>query len=110
MHFSTSFTTFVASASLVLAHPVDLFRKYVADPTISHPCALVSSSSATQATATGIPQVDGKLAYACLNSVALDKNAALDLVEAILPYVEWQSSMLRYDLRPHANQTKTFHI
>jgi hypothetical protein len=103
MRFSTSFTTCVASASLVLAPPVDLFTKYVADPTISRPCALVSSSSATQATATGIPQVDGKLAYACLNTVPLDKNAALELVEAILPYVEWQSSMLRYDLHSHAD-------
>jgi hypothetical protein len=31
------------------------------------------------------------MAYDCLNSVPLDKQAALDLVDAILPYMQWQS-------------------
>lgn len=35
--------------------------------------------------------MDASLAYKCLNSVPLGKQAAIDLVDAIVPYSEWQS-------------------
>lgn len=35
--------------------------------------------------------VSASLAYSCLSSVPLNKRAALDLVDAIKPYLEWQS-------------------
>jgi hypothetical protein len=99
MHFSTFFTACIASASQVLAQPVISTTKPVASPTINNACALVSSSSAAQAKATKIPQVDGQLAFDCLNSVSLHKTEALALIDAILPYIEWQTGMSRFDLR-----------
>jgi hypothetical protein len=35
--------------------------------------------------------VTAKLAYECLTSIPINKDAAVKLVESILPYVEWQS-------------------
>lgn len=37
------------------------------------------------------PTVAAALAYECLNSVPLKKDAAIALVDAIEPYLEWQS-------------------
>lgn len=39
------------------------------------------------------PTVPAKLAQECLNSVPLNKDAALKLVNEIEPYLEWQSGM-----------------
>ncbi|KAK4161565.1 hypothetical protein QBC43DRAFT_357679 [Cladorrhinum sp. PSN259] len=49
-------------------------------------CEIVSSSWAAQKAIS-----PSELAYNCLNSVPLGKNAAIELVEAIEPYLEWQS-------------------
>ncbi|SZF05319.1 unnamed protein product [Blumeria hordei] len=76
----------------------------VAEDSFVEPCALVSSSSATQiATAPYVttisnedlawPTVSAQLAYECLNSIPLNKTAAVDLVDAIGPYLEWQSDL-----------------
>ncbi|KAH8664704.1 hypothetical protein BX600DRAFT_398784 [Xylariales sp. PMI_506] len=56
-------------------------------------CAIVSSSWAAQlATAPeATPTVLATLAYECLTSVPLGKEAAIELVDAIEPYLEWQS-------------------
>ncbi|OIW32669.1 peptidase s41 family protein [Coniochaeta ligniaria NRRL 30616] len=59
-------------------------------------CALVSSSwSVQKAAATGntiaTPTVAAALAYECLNSVPLKKDEAIALVDALEPYLEWQS-------------------
>ncbi|KAB5576208.1 pyridine nucleotide-disulfide oxidoreductase family protein [Coniochaeta sp. 2T2.1] len=63
----------------------------VPTPTASA-CALVSSSwSVQKAAATATPTVAAALAYECLNSVPLKKDAAIALVDAIEPYLEWQS-------------------
>ncbi|KAF9881453.1 hypothetical protein CkaCkLH20_00599 [Colletotrichum karsti] len=37
------------------------------------------------------PTVPAQLAYDCLNSVPLGKQEAIDLVDSIVPYLEWQS-------------------
>ncbi|CCU83217.1 peptidase S41 family protein [Blumeria hordei DH14] len=67
----------------------------VAEVSFVEPCALVSSSSATQiATAPDAwPTVPAQLAHECLNSVPLNKTAAIQLVDAIAPYLEWQSDL-----------------
>ncbi|EPQ64635.1 BgtA-20644 [Blumeria graminis f. sp. tritici] len=60
---------------------------------VAQPCALVSSSSSAQkvATPSAEPTVSAQLAFDCLNSVPLNKTAAIQLVDAIGPYLEWQS-------------------
>lgn len=37
------------------------------------------------------PTVAAQLAHDCLNSVPLNKTAAIELVDAMEPYLEWQS-------------------
>ncbi|THC97570.1 hypothetical protein EYZ11_002925 [Aspergillus tanneri] len=57
------------------------------------PCAQVSSSAAAAlaASPSATPVVDGELALACLKSVPLRKIEAMQLMDSIYPYVEWQS-------------------
>lgn len=74
------------------------------------PCAEVSASWATQAAASMYPltlklidfvyanaiyqiaaTVSAKLAHACLNSVPFNKDRAVGLVDALKPYIEWQT-------------------
>ncbi|KAF9881428.1 peptidase s41 family protein [Colletotrichum karsti] len=40
-----------------------------------------------------VPTVEAKLAHDCLRSVPLHKEAAIQLVDSIRPYVEWQSDL-----------------
>lgn len=40
--------------------------------------------------------VDAQLAFDCLNSVSLRTTEAKALVEAVMPYVEWQSGKSAY--------------
>ncbi|TPX09128.1 uncharacterized protein E0L32_001588 [Thyridium curvatum] len=56
-------------------------------------CASVSSSWAAQVAAnpSATPTVAASLANDCLKSVPLGKQAAIELVEAMEPYLEWQS-------------------
>lgn len=37
------------------------------------------------------PTVPAQLGYDCLNSVPLGKEAAIELVDSLVPYLEWQS-------------------
>ncbi|KAK3339035.1 hypothetical protein B0H65DRAFT_288278 [Neurospora tetraspora] len=66
-----------------------------ASPTVptSEPCAIVSSSWATQKAANpaATPTVAAALAYECLNSIPLGKAAAIELVDSLRPYLDWQS-------------------
>ncbi|KAL2075024.1 hypothetical protein VTL71DRAFT_8804 [Oculimacula yallundae] len=66
-----------------------------ASGTLTQACALVSSSSSVQRAAnpTGTPTVAAQLAHDCLNSVPLNKTAAIQLVDEIEPYIEWQSDL-----------------
>ncbi|KAJ8071606.1 hypothetical protein OCU04_001929 [Sclerotinia nivalis] len=58
-------------------------------------CAVVSSLSsvARVASPSATPTVDAKLAYDCLNSVPLNTTAALEYVNGLEPYMEWQSDL-----------------
>ncbi|OTB17174.1 hypothetical protein K445DRAFT_316670 [Daldinia sp. EC12] len=60
-----------------------------ASPT--EPCAIVSASWAAQISATPTPTVEASIAYECLNSVPINKDAALKFINELEPYVEWQS-------------------
>ncbi|KAF7515719.1 hypothetical protein G7054_g14449 [Neopestalotiopsis clavispora] len=54
-------------------------------------CALVSSAWASQSAATATPTIEASVAYDCLNSVPLAKDAAIKFLDEIVPYLEWQS-------------------
>jgi hypothetical protein len=77
-------------------------------PSITAACGIVSSSWAAQIAVSpsgmcpshvdhykliflATPTVSASLAYDCLNSVPLNKGAALELVAAMEPYLEWQT-------------------
>ena len=80
--------------------------------TTGSPCAIVSSSAAAVLATSPLgkikllrlqasyslrpatPVVNAQLAYDCLNSVALNASAATKLVEAILPFVQFQSGII----------------
>ncbi|KAF2755788.1 hypothetical protein EJ05DRAFT_478748 [Pseudovirgaria hyperparasitica] len=55
------------------------------------PCAAVSSAVAAQP-GVATPTVGAELAYECINSVPLNKTAALNLIQAVKPYFRWQST------------------
>lgn len=56
-------------------------------------CGLVSASWAAQTAATATPTVEATLAYECLKSVPINKLAALKYLDALVPYLEWQSDV-----------------
>ncbi len=53
-------------------------------------------------TSTATPLVSADLAHDCLKSVPLNKDAAIALVDAIEPYLEWQSDAA-YKANPPAD-------
>ncbi|UKZ67911.1 uncharacterized protein TrAtP1_009071 [Trichoderma atroviride] len=55
------------------------------------PCAQVSSLWAAQIESTATPTVAASLAYACLNTIPLHKEPGIELIDALEPYLEWQS-------------------
>ncbi|KAG6003744.1 hypothetical protein E4U21_001747 [Claviceps maximensis] len=57
----------------------------------AHPCAQISAVYARQKKSTTAPTVPAALAYDCFKSVPLNKAAAIQLVDGIMPYLEWQS-------------------
>ncbi|KAK2593876.1 hypothetical protein QQS21_008396 [Conoideocrella luteorostrata] len=59
----------------------------------AHPCAEISASWAAQkkAAPTAVPTVAAALAHKCLKTVPLGKDEGIKLVDAIEPYLEWQS-------------------
>jgi hypothetical protein len=59
--------------------------------TPTEPCAIVSSSWAAQKAVTATPTVEASLAYECLQSVPLAQEAAIQFIDGMKPYVEWQS-------------------
>lgn len=69
----------------------------ITTPTASgNACAIVSQLSASQIAIapSATPTVPAKLAQECLSSVPLAKDAALKLVDEMLPYLEWQSDLV----------------
>ncbi|GKT49704.1 peptidase S41 family protein ustP [Colletotrichum spaethianum] len=65
----------------------------VGTPTSTAACSTVSALWAAQITATPKPTVIAKLAYDCINSVPLNKPAALRWIDELKPYLEWQSTL-----------------
>lgn len=57
------------------------------------PCAAVSAAYASQiaVSPSATPTITASIAYDCLLSVPLGQEAALDLIDSIEPYLEWQS-------------------
>lgn len=108
---STSFIEPSSLPNVVKSWVNDLsFLSKIQQAAPAAPCAVVSSSSAVQRLAkpTAVPVVSAQLAYECLTSVPLNKTAALELVDSIEPYVQWQSSLAwlkdppkDYDFPPH---------
>lgn len=91
MYLLWALLSLVAIAFGAVAKPANFHQLDTRDDTRS-PCAVVSSSlAATTSPAGPTPTIEAQLAYDCLNSVPLHAEEALDLVEAILPYIEWQS-------------------
>ncbi|CAN8105233.1 unnamed protein product [Discula destructiva] len=68
------------------------------------PCAVVSSAYVAQiATApAAIPTIAASIAYDCLLSVPLGKEAAIEFVDSAEPYLEWQSDAA-YKANPPAD-------
>ncbi|KAF4857122.1 Peptidase S41 family protein ustP [Colletotrichum siamense] len=79
---SASFTTLIKPST---TPPAD-------SPTPTEPCEVVSRSWAS-AFRGASPTVPAKVAYDCLKSVPLHKDAAIELVDSIRPYLEWQSDL-----------------
>jgi hypothetical protein len=76
-------------STLASAHPRRQIGTAASNTTLS-PCAQVSASYAAHYHA--MPTVTAQLGYDCLTSVPLNATAATALVEAILPYLEWQTT------------------
>lgn len=51
----------------------------------------ISSSNDTAAPLPATPTVAASLAHACLNTIPLHKDAGIQLIDALEPYLEWQS-------------------
>ncbi|KUJ18450.1 uncharacterized protein LY89DRAFT_615243 [Mollisia scopiformis] len=72
-----------------------------ASPTVTSPydaataCAVVSSSASAflAISPKATPTVEAQLGYDCLASVPLHAQRAKDLVEAMLPFVQWQTTI-----------------
>lgn len=45
---------------------------------------------------TAAPTIDAQVGYNCLASVPLNASAATELVESILPYLEWQTGIFLF--------------
>lgn len=59
----------------------------------AEPCAVVSAAYASQiaVSPSATPTIAASIAHDCLLSVPLGKDAALEFVDSIEPYLEWQS-------------------
>ncbi|KAI1392604.1 uncharacterized protein F4822DRAFT_441486 [Hypoxylon trugodes] len=71
-----------------------------ATPTPTEPCAIVSASWSSQISATATPIVEASIAYECLNSVPINKDAALRFIDELAPYIEWQSDTVFLKIPP----------
>ncbi|KAI1845026.1 hypothetical protein JX266_008819 [Neoarthrinium moseri] len=83
-------TAVLGFASTLVAAQYNTTATTTATPT-QEPCALVSASWVAQTATTPTPTVEAALAYQCLNSVPINKESALKFLDALVPYLEWQS-------------------
>lgn len=65
-------------------------------PAGTGPCAtvskLVASFSATNSDPSATPTVPAGVAYECINSVPFNSSAAVELMDAMRPYIDWQTT------------------
>ncbi|EFQ33998.1 hypothetical protein CGRA01v4_12488 [Colletotrichum graminicola] len=86
-----------------------LTSAYGGERPTGEPCATISEFWAKEvAAANPNPSVDAKLAYECLRSVPLHTEAAIALVDAIRPYLEWQSDLAYLKDPPVGYEPKAF--
>lgn len=72
----------------------------------TEPCAIVSAAYASQivASPSATPKIAASVAHDCLLSVPLGKDAAIELVDSMEPYLEWQSGIdIQAHLKLHEN-------
>ncbi|KAL5119483.1 hypothetical protein ACEQ8H_002548 [Pleosporales sp. CAS-2024a] len=81
------FHAFAGLALVSLARSSPLQARYG----YGSPCAAVSAAVAAQPSVP-TPTVPALLAYECITSVPFDRPAALALVDAVVPYFNWQST------------------
>ncbi|RDL35438.1 ClpP [Venustampulla echinocandica] len=64
-------------------------------PTPTNPCAVVSALAASQISTarTLSPSIPAKLAQECFDTVPLLKDSAIELIDSLVPYLEWQSDL-----------------
>lgn len=65
-------------------------------PAGTGPCAtvskLVASFSASNSDPSATPTVPAGVAYQCINSVPFNSSAAVDLMDSVRPYIDWQTT------------------
>lgn len=75
------------------------------------PCGSVAvlAAAQTNASSTAAPTVPAQLAYECLNSIPFNQSAALQLLDAIDPYLQWQTTF-EYVKDPPAEVSSLHHF
>ncbi|KAL1871100.1 hypothetical protein Daus18300_004845 [Diaporthe australafricana] len=83
----------VASGLSGMAHAAAVNTTSSAVPSATQPCAVASAAYESQISASpsAVPTIAAAIAHDCLLSVPLGKEAAIELVDSIEPYLEWQS-------------------
>ncbi|KAI7783505.1 peptidase s41 family protein [Diaporthe eres] len=83
----------VASGLSGMAHAAAVNTTTSAVPSPTQPCAVASAAYASQIAVSpaATPTIAAAIAHDCLLSVPLGKEAAIELVDSIEPYLEWQS-------------------
>lgn len=83
----------VASGLSGVAHAAAVNTTTSAVPSPTEPCAVASAAYASQiaVSPSATPTIAAAIAHDCLLSVPLGKEAAIELVDSIEPYLEWQS-------------------
>lgn len=83
----------VASGLSGMAHAAAMNHHTSAVPSPTQPCAVASVAYASQIAKSpaATPTIAAGIAHDCLLSVPLGKEAAIELVDSIEPYLEWQS-------------------
>lgn len=93
MKSTTTVITVSLLAALSAASPLVVPRQQE-DPA-TQPCAAVAGlvAAATQKSSGPVPTIPAQAAWDCLQSVPLNKTAALDLLKSVRPFVRWQSTL-----------------
>ncbi|KAI1262695.1 hypothetical protein F5Y18DRAFT_149911 [Xylariaceae sp. FL1019] len=83
---------FILFAASCLASAADnsTSSSLTATPTTTEPCGILGASWSSQISATASPTVEASAAYECLNSIPIAKDKAIQFLDEIVPYLEWQ--------------------